>query len=306
MSKVKSILKKIFGKMNSVVRRTQWFNDVVFPDCRKFWNQRSMGLDVVNLGSSSAKCGFDYLGLNLKAANWAMQPQSFVGDLAILENYCSFLKPGAVVIIPLCPFSSLGGGNDDLADKYYSVIRFISMPHASLKKRQYIQDLMNYPLKYYPLYEMLRDFVYLFRSKKEALVLNFEVDANRWISSWMKEFSLYDLHYPLALVNQDRFNDTVVALSGLLEFCSGHGYNPVLVLPPMSKHLSSKLDEGFRKQFIYNLVEKANTVDAPFLNYLDDVEFEDDSLFKNAYLLGREGAKLFTKKILKDLKFFDK
>ena len=305
MSKVKSILKKAFGKMNAVARRTPWFNDVLFPDCRKFWNQRDMGLEVVNLGSSSAKYGLDYDGLGLKAANWAMQPQSFVGDLAILANYCSYLKPSATVIIPLCPFSLLGGGNDDLADKYYSVIRFISMPHASLRKRQYIQDLRNHPLKYYPLFEMLRDFVHLFRRKKEIVVTDFEADANRWIESWKKEFSLYDLHYPLALVNQDRFEDSVVALSRLLQFCKDHGYNPVLVLPPMSKNLSSKLGDGFKQQYIYDFVEKANIVGAPFLNYLDNQEFEGDENYRNAYLIGREGAKKFTKQVLRDLGIYE-
>lgn len=302
MSKVKSILKKIFGKLNAVVRRTHWYNDVVFPDCRKFWNQREMGLEVVNLGSSSAKCGFDYSGLSMKAANWAMQPQSFVGDLVILENYCSFLKPGAVVIIPLCPFSSLGGGSEELADKYYSVVRFISMPNASFKKRQSIMDMINYPLKHYPLYEMIMDFAYLFCGKKENVVSDFEADADRWIASWKKEFSLYNLHNPLALINQDRFNDSVDALRRLLRSCVEHEYKPVLVLPPISKQLSSKLDDSFRKQFIYNFVESANTINAPFLDYLDDVEFEDDRLFRNAYLLGREGAKLFTNKVVKEIR----
>ena len=301
MSKVKSILKKVFGKLNAAARRTPWFNEVLFPDCRKFWNHREMGLEVVNLGSSSAKCGFDYAGLNLKAANWAMQPQSLVGDLAILENYSSYLKLGATVIIPLCPFSSLGGGNDDLADKYYSVIRFISMPHASLKKRQLVMDLMNHPLKHYPLYEMFRDFTSIFRSKNEFVASDFEADANRWISSWKKEFSLYDLHHSFALINQDRFKDSVDTLRHLLEICQEHGYRPVLVLPPMSKHLSSKLDNSFRKQFIYDFVETANTVDAPFLNYLDDAEFKDDSFFNNSYLIGRKGAMCFTKRVMTDL-----
>lgn len=301
MSKVKKILNKVYGKMNAAIRHTHWFNDVMFPDCSKFWNQREMGLDVVNLGSTSAKCGFDYTGTRIKAANWAMQPQSFVGDLAILENYCSYLKPGATVIIPMCPFSCLGGGSDDLADKYYSVIRYISIPHASLKKRQTIQNLMKFPWKYYPLYEMVMDFGRLFRTKKETIVPDFETDAIWWIESWKKEFSLYDLKYPFALINQDRFSESVEALRRLLEFCQGHGYKPVLVLLPMSKKLSSKLDESFRKQYIYNLIERANTVGAPFLNYLDDAEFEDDINYKNAYLIGREGAKKFTNLLLKDI-----
>ena len=301
MSLVNIFLKKIYGKLNVAIRCTHWYNDVVFPDCRKFWNQQEMNLDVVNLGSSSAKCGFDYSGFGVKGANWAMQPQSFVGDLAILENYSSYLKSGATVIIPICPFSSLGGGNDDLADKYYSVIRFISMPHASLKKRQAIQDLMNHPLMYYPLFEMFKDLAYALHSKKEIVVNDLEADANRWILSWKREFSLYDLHYPFSLINVDRFNDSVEALRRLLETCKDHEYKPVLVLPPLSKHLSSKLDDGFRKQFIYDFVDRANTVGAPFLNYLDDTRFEDDRFYKNAYLIGRNGMKAFTKQVLKDL-----
>lgn len=301
MSKAKTMVKKVYGKMNTVARRSHWYNDVVFSDCRKFWNQREMGLEVVNLGSSSAKYGFDYTGIHLKAANWAMQPQSFVGDLAILENYCSYLKTDATVIIPICPFSSLGGGNDDLDDKYYSVVRFISMPHASLRKRQYIQELKNNPLKYYPLYEMLRDFAHLFRGKNEAIVSDLEVDASRWIASWEKEFSLYDIHNPFSLINQDRFNDSAEALSRLLEFCTYHGYKPVLVLPPMSKSLSSKLDNSCREQYIYDLVEKANTVNAPFLNYMDNMVFASDENFRDAYLISSKGSKKFTMQVLKDL-----
>lgn len=301
MSKVKTFIKRVYGKMNAAVRRTSWFNNVEFPDCQKFWNHREMGLELVNLGSSSANCGFDYTGLGVKAANWAMQPQSFVGDIAILENYCSYLKPGASVIIPLCPFSSLGGGSDDLADKYYSVVRFISMPHASLKKRQNTMDLKNNPLKYYPLYEMFRDFAGFFQRRKESVVSDLETDANRWLASWKKEFSIYNLQDPLALINQDRYDDSVNALRRLLEVCQEHEYKPVLVLPPMSKHLSSKLDDGFRKRFVYDLVERANAVGAPFLNYLDDEEFEDDRMYKNAYLIGKEGAKKFTNRVLKDI-----
>ena len=72
-----------------------------------------------------------------------------------------------------------------------------------------------------------------------------------------KEFSLYNLHDPFALINQDRFNDSVESLQKLLVFCKSHGYKAVLVLPPMTKHLKSqKFDNLSRQQLIYNFIEQ--------------------------------------------------
>ena len=63
MSGVMSILRKIFGKVNGLLRRSYWVNEVMFPDCKKFWNHNTYGLELVNLGSSSAKYGFNYDGV---------------------------------------------------------------------------------------------------------------------------------------------------------------------------------------------------------------------------------------------------
>ena len=70
----------------------------------------------------------------------------------------------------------------------------------------------------------------------------------------------------------------------------------------MSKHLSSKLDDSFRKQFIIDFVEKANTFGTPFLNYLDDKQFENDDNYRTAYLIGENGREKFTKRVLTDIK----
>jgi hypothetical protein len=274
----------------------------MFPDCKKYWNQKDFGLEVINLGSSSAKYGFNYSGLSIKAANWPMAPQTFVGDLAILQNYCSYLKPHAIVIIPLCPFSSLGGGNDDLPDKYYTIVRPISIPHASLKRRDAIENIVQQPFFYFPLVGIVSEIKFLFCKKKNRTVTDFDTDANNWITSWMKEFSLYNLHNPLALITQDRFNDSGKAMKDLLLFCSEHEYEPVIVIPPMSKHLFSKLDELFRNQFIYEFIQKANIIGAPVLDYMEHSELSEDVNFCNAYLLNETGAKLFTKEVLKDLR----
>lgn len=295
-----SILRKIFRKVNGLLRRSYWVNEVVFPDCKKFWNHNTYGLELVNLGSSSAKYGFNYDGVDIKAANWAMAPQTFVGDYAILSNYSSYLKPGATILISFCPFSSLGGGNDDLADKYYTVVRPISILHASLRRRDAVMDIKSKPLKYYPLFALIGEIKRLF-GLKQQVCKDFERDANRWINSWKKEFSLYNLHDPFALINQDRFNDSVESLQKLLVFCKSHGYKAVLVLPPMTKHLSQKFDNLSRQQLIYNFIEQSNIINAPILDYIDHEKFSNDIFFRNAYLLNEKGAKEFTNTVLIDL-----
>lgn len=49
-------------------------------------------LDVVNLGSSSGVYDFDYSDMGCKGMNWAVAPQTMVGDFLILKRYRKFLR----------------------------------------------------------------------------------------------------------------------------------------------------------------------------------------------------------------------
>ena len=161
-------------------------------------------------------------------------------------------------------------------------------------------DIKNKPLKYYPLFAFIGEIKRLF-GLNQQVCKDFEGDANRWINSWKKEFSLYNLHDPFALINQDRFNDSVDSLQKLLVFCESHGYKAVLVLPPMTKHLSQKLDNLSRQQLIYNFIEQSNIINAPILDYIDHEKLSNDIFFRNAYLLNEKGAEEFTNTVLIDL-----
>lgn len=301
-----NIRTKVSQLLNGIVRRTEWYNNVIFPDCRKFWQHEEMNLDVVNLGSSSGKWDFCYSGLKIKAANWAMAPQSFVGDLAILQNYCSYLRPKATVIIPLCPFSSLGGGNDYFPDKYYSIIRLISIPHASQQKKQEVLRIQYSPLHYFPAIRIFTELrsMYL-RTNHEVDKRLFQQDAQRWMMSWKKEFSITDFHNPLSLVNQDRVSDSAQALRKLIVFCLNHGFRPILVLPPMSKALSNMFDFEMRAKYISNLVNSVQDLNITYFDYMDMQLFIDCDLYFNSYILNKKGAILFTKQVLIDCGFIN-
>ena len=50
----------IKNKINTFIKSSHWYNEVLFKDCVKFWEMKKEPLDVVNLGSSSGVYDFDY------------------------------------------------------------------------------------------------------------------------------------------------------------------------------------------------------------------------------------------------------
>lgn len=282
--------------LNKLARDSYWYNHIAFGDCRKFWLHRTFDLDVVNLGSSSSVAAFDYSGHpELKAANWAMTPQTLVADFEILRNYSCYLKKGATVIIPLCPFSCLGGNNDDIADKYYTVLNIASMPHASYRRQQQQMQMKNNPWRYYPLAQLIA------RKPKVSNLdaAAFEADAKMRMESWRKEFSMIRFTDPLSLVNQDAFHDGAKILGQMVDYCIEREYRPVVVMPPVSEAMRIQFTPEMKKLFIDDFVKEGIGEKVVFLDYFEDGRF-DVADFQNSFMLNAEGAKKFTDVVLKD------
>ena len=283
--------------LNMLARHSYWYNRIEFADCQKFWHHNTFDLDVVNLGSSSALAAFDYAGYPLlKAANWAMAPQTLVADFEILRNYSCYLKKGTTVIIPLCPFSCLGGSNNDLADKYYTVLNIASMPHASFRRQQQQMQVKNTPWRYYPLAQLLAKKP----KNKDIDKSRFEADAKMRMESWMKEFSIIRFSDPLSLVNKDAYSDGAELLSQMVAYCKERDFNPVYVMPPVSKEMREQFTTEMKQLFIDDFVKKGVGDKGQFLDYFADSRFSDDC-FQNSFILNGTGAKKFTEVVLKEV-----
>ena len=283
--------------LNKLARESYWYNHIAFGDCRKFWSCGTFDLDVVNLGSSSSVAAFDYSGHpELKTANWAMAPQTLVADFEILRNYSCYLKKGATVIIPMCPFSCLGGSNDDLADKYYTVLNIASMPHASYRRQQHQMQMKNNPWRYYPLAELLKR-----KPKKKNVDKNsFETDAKMRMESWRKEFSIIRFSDPLSLVNKDAYSDGAALLSQMVTYCKERELKPVFAMPPVSEAMRRQFTPEMKLLFIDGFVKKGVGDNAKFLDYFTDARFTDDC-FQNSFIMNDFGARKFTEVLLKDV-----
>ncbi len=299
-----SIRNKIKNYANAVIRHTSWYDQEVFGDCKKFWCQKTYNLDLVNLGSGAAKYGFDYSGIELKTANWAMAPQTFVGDYVVLSNYLSYLKTeGAVVIITLCPFTCLDDGKRYLPDKIYTIADMSSIPDFSIERKVKIYNVKDNPLRYFPLMRVWQELKKgLFRQKLPRMSSEeLKKNAEYFIESWKSQFSLTRFSDEFSLVNKDRFYFSVQAFDRLVALCKDHNFKPVLILPPVSKYLLEYFDSDFQQKFIYDYVNSSKFHDILFLNYLGDKEFENDKIFRNSNFLNPEGAKMFTNRVIGDL-----
>lgn len=293
------ITNKVKRVATKYVCRSDWYNNVMFGNCAKFWNHNTFEMDLVNLGSSSALAAFDYSQYpQLKSANWAMAPQTLVADHEILRNYSCYLREGATVIISICPFSCLGGSNDYLPDKYYTILDIASIPHASYARKQQILHIRNNPLEYFPLIQL-----FVRKKKKNNKLcdeLSLETDAKNRMEGWKREFSIKHFTDPLSIVNTDAYHDGISILKKMIDYCIERKFKPVVVMPPVSNALRIYFSEEMKKRNIDQFVQKATNDEAPFLDFFNDRRF-DNSHFRDAFLLNSKGAKLFTELVLKEL-----
>ncbi len=294
--------------LNNLVKKSSWFYDNQFKDCEKFWKGFGHNLDMINLGSNSGKFAFDYSETSsIKAANLATGPQPLIMDYGIFLTYGGCLKEGGIVLIPLCPFSSMVGANIYVENRFYSILPDKFIPDAQYKQRKLTESYLNDAYKYYPLFQLYvelktkakRMFYINIREKK----IDFVADAKRWVDNWKAEFSITNLDDPITSKNLKSFNESSAILNKLLHAIINKGYKPCIVIPPISSELSAKLTIKMRQSYITNYIERARQdISVPFYSYIDDQEFSNDhSLFMNSFLMNKKGAKLFTKRVLKDL-----
>ena len=287
--------------LNKWVKKSPWFTNGDLKDCQKFWDGIPYELDAVNLGSNSAKYGFDYSELNVNAANLAMGPQCLLMDLNILKAYKDHLKPNAIVFIPMCPFSSMAGYNYLIDPKYHTFLPKENIPNFSKKTQARMMNLKNNPINVYPLIRFFVDIKNcLFKPfKRKGNHVNFDIDAQKWINAWMSEFDIASFEDTLSEENTKNKKDSASIIKSIYDYCIESGFKPYVVLPPITSVLSQKLSPSMREKYIVDYIKQAEIPEDHFLDYLDDKEIgENQDYFQNAYFLNAEGAKVFTKKIL--------
>jgi hypothetical protein len=296
--------------LNKLTQRTNWYKNQL-AEGTKFLKQIPFDLDICNLGSNSGKFAFSYDDVGLKGENWAIGPQTLSYDFRLLKNYFSYLKEGATVLIPLCPFSGCikDFEDDTMNHKYYSFLHPILILNYSQDAKEDVMRFVNTPFQFSPLAAIKRlikdvpaiDSILLL-SNNPMDEASLEKDANKWINNWKQQFSIIDLDDLVSEQNKECVAYNTNLLKDIVFFCSERSLKPVIVIPPVTNMLSSKFSERFCDSYIYSLIGKLDTTQVTFLNYFDDGRFSEPDLYFNSYFLNARGRTLFTKTVLKDLR----
>lgn len=129
-----------------------------------------------------------------------------------------------------------------------------------------------------------------------------EMDAKRWIDGWKRQFGISDFDSSLTEENQKGRAYRIQLMQRLIDFCTERGYKPVYVIPPVTEHLAKYFTPKFEETYIYGYLKEVNR-DVLTLDYSKNKEFRfSDDLFFNSFFLNKKGRKLFTRRVLKDLK----
>ena len=304
--------KYLFLFVNKRLRNTNWYKNQflgsdIYLTGPKYRTDAKRNYDIANVGSQSGKFAFSYEESGLTGINWAIGSESLAYNFRVLKTFFSCLRDGGTIIFTMTPFGFClkDYADDRLNTKYYLFLdRELILGYSNIKYRSRI----TYPLLSSPIQAVKRLIRDVPADNRLSLAANpmspeeLEEDAARWVSGWKKQFSISDLDAPASEQNRDCMAYNTSLLNEMISFCLERNLKPVIVLPPTTKALSSKLTESFCETYIYSIIHNANTHQVPFLNYLNDARFYDDGLFFNSFFLNAKGRKVFTRGVLSDLK----
>lgn len=283
----------------------------IYPDNYWYREHEERNFDVVNLGSSSAKWAFCYEGLDVKAMNWAQQPQTLLEDFNLLRHYHSILRDGGYVLIIIMPFT---GVNKQTGIR--DAIKYLKLETQGEAIQPYLSDkagrYMTYPILFgrSAISALLR---YILR--KEVKNNRFEkwdrednpmseeqlkADAKRWMAGWKAQFNIADFEAPLTEENQRGREYRIKLMREVVDFCTERGYKPVYVIPPVTEYLAKEFTPQFSQIYIYDYLKQINR-DVKSLDYSKETSMMDKDNYQNSFFMNKKGAQAFTARVLKDL-----
>lgn len=296
----KTVINKIGNK---VIRHTDWYNNQLWGGATKFWYAHQFGLDIVNLGSGAGVHAFNYEGIPVKGANWALGPQSLVHDFNILKNYFSYIREGGCVIITVCPFSGLFSKYGKTHNfKYYSFLHPATILNFDEDERQKALRIKQNPFKEMPVVSVkntIKEGMHLAkRNLKPTKYVDIELSAKTMMDSWKKQFGIDDLSAPLSEPHQKEISSRHQTLQNIVDFCKERDLHPYIVIPVMHKSLSTMFPKEFKEMYMDSLTADTG---APILDYMDDKMNTEKEYFSTALFLSVTGAKIFTQMVIKDI-----
>ena len=269
-------------------------------DVPRIRSYRDSGYQFCNVGSNTGVMGFDWAGAGVKGVNLATGPQALQQGFQILEWFAPRLAKGCVVVIPICPFSSVLPHYEDAASQFkiYPFARQNEIPYWSPARARAVEAAVR---KVQAEWDS-RGGAPVAAADAPISAEGFRRSVEELLACWRSQFEIKDFNAPLTPRNQRAFAETVPIMREGLEMCVRNGWRPVVVLPPISRHYDGVFKPVFWKTYVADFMAAANSTGAPYWDYGADERFRGDENFANSLMLNRKGRALFTAEIIRRIR----
>lgn len=245
-------------------------------------------LEMVNLGSTFSKYGFDYRYFGKKGFNFAVAPQPLKVDYEVLEKYQSHIKSGAIVVIAVvCPFG--------FSLYEYETVRVPFLRRCANFGKRAVRKILG------------KERIAAYRQRQESsLSMNELAAANamKMVNDWKAEFSLDNTTTQKPTPELEAaFIKTTGELSKILALCKERHFRPVIINLPAVKEEHGQFSDEFIQLFYQDNLKRVDTRGIPVLDYFRDRRFDNAALYENcADRLNDSGRKLFAEILIEDLR----
>lgn len=301
----------IIGLVVVVFLLNEYYYNIVLRNTQEHQimrGRKKKNLDWISFGSSYCRYGLssgeDEVGFNFGVAAQFL----YYSDKMLREYATSCLKNkgNVYLFIANLVFAEVGRGWYG-AERYNELLKKKTLgDEFSYKKRL----LLRFPLLVHPrnIKRLLRYIIKGDQNQYSTLRYNelsekeVHDQAAKRCSDWCRQFGLKDtISNDLSDELLKKFANTRKILTGMIQYCLDNDFKPILVVTPVSKIMREHLGNDFIQIVLYDNIKMSNKQNVPFMDYLEDPEFDDSSLYcNNADFLNARGRELFTKKLLND------
>lgn len=300
------IILGILCLLNIWVLKSVWYKNFIHM-FEKF-KDVPFNLEIVNIGSGLSLFDFDWENETTNGFNLAVWPEDFRYDLKILKNYKKNFQKDAIIVIVASHLSFV-------ENKHLYAPQFLEKYINILPYREIEISYIGYILyKYFPSIRFLRHWKEILKEKK-LMTCYQELDnidskkkrtelAQELYYGWLRTNPLLsDLEdgmqaEKMSNIIQGKQND----LQELIDFCIDSMLRPVILIPPVSQYLRTKISQEFIENFLYVPLKKFKERNIPIFDYYSDDRYKQMDLYSNGLFLQKEARKNFTKQFIKDLK----
>lgn len=264
----------------------------MYPELLKFQNiHYKNNLQVVNTGTGMGYYDLNYEGMPVRAFNFALPQQNLQFDYKLLKNYQYLLQKNCkiLIVLPYCIFCAhFFEELEYIYERYYSILPACEVePYSRTSFKEYSSKAnRGCAGKELELCTPLNE-------------LEMEKQAEETISLWKSQLKIVSfLSGKISEHVRREMQETRKWFGKILDFCTANQYEPIIIVPPMSKVLLDKISLEFRETHFYSMIHEMAHDEVMVLDYTEDEKYCNPQLYGWPGFLVKHAAKDFTKDIM--------